>query len=227
MDQGLVMETFRVEAEQFSQAIEGLSDDDWGRPTACEPWRVRDLVGHVRVVIGWLPGMLSAPSPAEADISAAEYYRPGQRFAPEMNAARIALAQDHAAGQASGDALAKDFADLCRHVIELCQAEPDQRTVQTRHGDAMLLSEFLLTRIVEVAIHGLDLAAALGRRPWLTVQAGNAVEELLLGDQGTARIRRLGWDRRAFLRKATGREPISESEALQINGMGIRWLTLG
>jgi uncharacterized protein (TIGR03083 family) len=165
MDQGLVIETFRVEAEQFGQAIAGFTDDDWRRPTACEPWRVRDLVGHVRVVIGWLPGMLSAPSPGEADVSAAEYYRPDQRFAPETNASRIALAQDHAAGQGSGDSLAKDFVDLCVHVVELCQAEPDQRTVQTRHGDAMLMSEFLLTRVVEVAVHGLDLAAAVGRSP--------------------------------------------------------------
>ncbi|WP_323187142.1 hypothetical protein [Streptomyces sp. NBC_00365] len=29
----------------------------------------------------------------------------------------------------------------------------------------MLLSEFLLTRVVEVAVHGLDLADALGREP--------------------------------------------------------------
>jgi hypothetical protein len=31
--------------------------------------------------------------------------------------------------------------------------------VLTRHGDRMLLTEFLRTRVLELAVHGLDLAA--------------------------------------------------------------------
>lgn len=45
-----------------------------------------------------------------ASVSAVEYYRSGDRLAPQANAARIGLAQDHAAGQASGAALAEDYA---------------------------------------------------------------------------------------------------------------------
>ncbi|EFL12981.1 predicted protein [Streptomyces sp. C] len=30
------------------------------------------------------------------------------------------------------------------------------------------VSQFLVTRVVEVAVHGLDLAEGLGRDPWLT-----------------------------------------------------------
>jgi hypothetical protein len=57
-------------------------------------------------------------------------------------------------------------------VDRLCRAEPEGHVVRTRHSDPMLLSEFLLTRVVEVAVHGLDLADALsasrspGRKPW-------------------------------------------------------------
>jgi hypothetical protein len=40
---------------------------------------------------------------------------------------------------------------------------------------------FPLTRVAEVAIHGLDMADALGREPWLTVESGAAVPALLLG----------------------------------------------
>ncbi|OIJ86213.1 hypothetical protein BIV24_27060 [Streptomyces colonosanans] len=91
----------------------------------------------------------------------------------------------------------------------------------------MLLSEFLLTRIVEVAVHGLDLADALGREPWLTSSAGDAVTELLLGAEQTAAVRTLGWSQPHFLRKATGREPLDEEEAAQIEQLSIRWLALG
>lgn len=91
----------------------------------------------------------------------------------------------------------------------------------------MLLSEFLLTRVVEVAVHGLDLADALGREPWLTSSAGDAVLELLLGAEQLAAADELGWSQPHFLRKATGREPLDESETAQIEQLGIRWLALG
>ena len=91
----------------------------------------------------------------------------------------------------------------------------------------MLLSEFLLTRVVEVAVHGLDLADALGREPWLTSQAADLVQDLLLGPDGAAALEKLGWGQLRFLRKATGREPITREEALDVSRLGIRWLTLG
>ncbi|MFI2780192.1 maleylpyruvate isomerase N-terminal domain-containing protein [Streptomyces sp. ALB3] len=37
-------------------------------PTRCAPWTVGDLLGHVCVVIHWLPGMLEASAPGEAGI---------------------------------------------------------------------------------------------------------------------------------------------------------------
>lgn len=227
MTQGHVLEAFRLEAQGLSRTMAGLSEDEWDLPTRCEPWSVRELLGHVRVVVAWLPGMLAAPQPGRAEVSAVEYYRPDGRFAPQTNAARIGLAQDHAAGQASGAALAEDFAATWQQVDRLCRAEPEDRVVRTRHGDAMLLSQFLVTRVVEIAVHGLDVADALGREPWLTPQAGDAVMELLLGPGQVAAARELGWDRPRFLRKATGREPLDVADAAQVERLGIRWLTLG
>ncbi|MFF1601306.1 maleylpyruvate isomerase N-terminal domain-containing protein [Streptomyces mirabilis] len=139
-------------------------------------------------MIAWLPGMLAAPAPTCAEVSAAEYCRPDDRFAPGTNAARIALAQDHAAEQLSGAALADDFNATWQEVDRLCRAEPEGRVVRTRHGDPMLLSEFLLTRVVEVAVHGLDLADVLGCQPWLTAEAADLVQGLLLGPVGAATL---------------------------------------
>ena len=227
MAQDRVLDAFRGEAEQLSRAVTGLSEQDWERPTACTPWRVRDLLGHVRVVIAWLPEMLAAEPPARAEVSATAYYRPDDRFAPDTNATRIRLAQEHAKAQVSGDALVEDFTATWQRVDQLCRAEPPDRVVRTRHGDPMLLTEFLRTRVVEVAVHGLDLAAALDRPPWLTGPAGEVVEDLLVGTAGTVAVRHLGWDRLTFLRKATGREPITTAENEQIDRIGIHWLTLG
>nr|WP_063783366.1 maleylpyruvate isomerase N-terminal domain-containing protein [Streptomyces sp. XY431] len=222
-----VLEAFQLECAAVGDAVAGLSEAEWDLPTRCTPWTVRDLLGHVCVVIDWLPAMLDAPEPGEAEISAVEYYRPDDRFSQRTNGKRIALAQDRAAEPADGAACAEDFAETWRRVDRLCRAQPDGRTVRTRHGDAMLLSEFVLTRVVEVAVHGLDLADALGREAWLTPAAGDAVTELLLGAEQALAADKLEWSRPHFLRKATGREPLTEPEAAQVERLGIRWLALG
>ena len=227
MTQGQVLEAFCVEAEGLSRAVADLSGGEWDRPTRCEPWSVRELLGHVRVVIAWVPDMLATAAPVRAEVSATQYYRPDERFTPQTNAARIGLAQDHVARQGSDAALAEDFTATWQRVVELSRAEREDRVVRTRHGDAMLLSQFLLTRVVEVAVHGLDVADALGREPWLSSQAADVVMELLLGADHGAAARELGWDRPGFLRKATGREPLDAAEVARVERLGIRWLTLG
>ncbi|MEU5216559.1 maleylpyruvate isomerase family mycothiol-dependent enzyme [Streptomyces sp. NPDC020807] len=219
-----VREAFRRECEALGDAMAGVTEAEWALPTRCTPWTVRDLLGHVCVVIDWLPAMLDAPAPGEARISATRYYRPDDRFSPQTNDQRIALAQDRGARPSSSS---EDFGTTWRRADRLCRTQPVGRTVRTRHGDAMLLSEFLLTRVVEVAVHGLDLADALGREAWLTPAAGDSVTELLLGAEHAPAAEQLGWSRARFLRKATGREPLSETEAATVERLGIRWLALG
>lgn len=216
-----VLDTFRGEARALDDALSGLDDAAWERPTRCTPWNVRELFGHVCVAIDRVPAMLAAPAPPAADTSAGEYYRPDERFSADTNSARIAVAQDRAADGAP------DFTAVRQHVERLCRAEPADRVVRTRHGDTMLLTDFLLTRVVELTLHGLDIADALDRAPWLTPAGADAVLGLLLGPGHPKAAAQLGWEPAAFLRKATGRSPLTSAEAAQVDGLGIRWLTLG
>ncbi|KAK1178352.1 maleylpyruvate isomerase N-terminal domain-containing protein [Streptomyces sp. NBS 14/10] len=227
MDQDRVLEAFRLEAGELTKAVAGLSEAEWDRPTRCEPWSVRELLGHVRVVTAWLPLMLGTPAPDSAEVTAVEYYRPDDRFSPQTNTTRIDLARNHAAQCADGAALADGFAATWQQVDRLCRDQPENRVVRTRHGDAMLLSEFLITRVVELAVHGLDVAEALGCEPWLTAEAGTVVRELLLGSGQLAAVRELGWDEPTFLRKATGRAALDVTETARVERLGIQWLTLG
>jgi uncharacterized protein (TIGR03083 family) len=227
MDEDGALEAFRLEARELSRAVAGLNEAEWDQPTRCQPWSVRELLGHVRVVIAWLPQMLEAPAPDRPQVTATQYYRPDDRFSPQGNATRIALARTLAAGHADGASLAADFTATWQKVHRLCRDAADGKVVRTRHGDAMLLSEFLLTRIVEVAVHGLDIADALGRQPWLTAQAEAAVLGLLIGPGHAGRTHELGWDGPTTLRKATGRAALDEAEASRIKKLGLRWITLG
>ena len=217
----------RAEASRLSSELTGLTAADWARPTDCPPWTVADLLGHVVTILAWIPDMLSAPAPPRADVDAAGYYRADDRFSEAGNAARVELARDRAARAGGGPALAASFHRTWRHVLTLCEREPAARVVRTRHGDAMLLSDFLLTRVVEVGVHGLDLAAALNRPPWLTPEAAAALSDLLLPDGGPAALTRLGWDPVTFVRKASGRAALSAADRDRVEASGLRWLALG
>lgn len=96
------------------------------------------------------------------------------------------------------------------------------RVVRTRHGDAMALAEFLVTRVVEVGVHGLDLAAALGREPWLTPAAAEVATALLTGGRDVPA--ELGWDRLTLVGRTTGRVPLTDRERAVLDAAGVRRL---
>jgi uncharacterized protein (TIGR03083 family) len=213
---------FRDECARLGAVLRTLDAPDLDRPTGCPPWTVRELLAHVRTGAGRLPGMLAAPAPPRAEVDAAGYFG-AAKFTPEVDAARVAAARREAVDLPTGAALAADFDRVWRATDAAVAGYPPERVVRTRHGDPMTLADFLLTRVVEVAVHGLDLAAALGRTPWLTPTAAEAVAELLTG--GRAVPAELGWDRLTLVSRVTGRSPLTDRERAAAGAAGFRWLS--
>ncbi|MFJ5927055.1 maleylpyruvate isomerase N-terminal domain-containing protein [Kitasatospora sp. NPDC092948] len=225
MQKKLVEQAFRAEAGALGAALAGLGAGDRSRATRCEPWTVVELLAHVRVAVGRVEAMLAAPEPGRAEVTAVGYYRPDERFDAATNEARIALARDTAEDDTEAVAA---FGRTWQDVAARFEAEAGTRVVRTRHGDPMLLTEFMITRVVELAVHGLDLADALDRPAWLTDEASDVLESLLLKDADGPSVRTaLGWDRATFLRKATGRAELDTAEQAEVARAGITWLTLG
>jgi uncharacterized protein (TIGR03083 family) len=204
-----VSAAFRAEAHALAAVLAGLPDRAWARPTRCAPWLVRDVVGHLVVTLARLPGMLSAPAPDAADTSATGYYQPGDRYSEQANADRVRTAQDRVGDPAE---LVRELSVTARAVDEAYRGSPPGRLVRTRHGDAMLLSDFLVTRVVELAVHGLDIADALDLPPWLTPAAASLLPPSLLGPDWHT----LGWEPVTLLRKATGRAALAPEESFRL-----------
>ncbi|WP_211489882.1 maleylpyruvate isomerase N-terminal domain-containing protein [Georgenia thermotolerans] len=177
----------RAEAAALVAALRQVPDGAWSRPTRCAPWDVRGLLGHVHVVLGWLPPMLDDAAPPSPAVTAAGYYRPDGRFAPATNARRVALGRDRAREHPSPAHQLAAFDAHVAAVVARCLREPADRVVRTRHGDAMLVADFLTTRVLEVAVHGLDLADALAVEPWLTDDAAAHLRPLWLDDPAVRR----------------------------------------
>jgi uncharacterized protein (TIGR03083 family) len=224
----MILEAFGAESQRLSEVAAGADDAAFARPSPCAPWTVAELIYHVRMTMGRLPGMLTAPAPAGSGlVPAAAYYRADQRFSAATNADRIRSAQLGAAALPGAAARARDFAQARQQAWALLQAEPAGRVVQTRHGDRMLLTEFLRTRILELAVHGLDLAAALERQPWMTTPAANVTQDLIVSSAAATTLRaETGWDQVTLIAKLTGRRPVTTAETQLIQHTGIRWLAL-
>ncbi|MCD0445154.1 maleylpyruvate isomerase N-terminal domain-containing protein [Glycomyces sp. A-F 0318] len=214
-----------AESARLAAVLDGLAPADWARPTRCDPWDAAALAAHVTMTTERLDAMLDAPEPAAATVDAAAYYRPDERFSPRTNAIRVDSATE--AARAGGPAVAAAFAAAWRRVADRCAAEPLGRRVTTRHGDPMTLADFLTTRVVEVCVHGIDLADALDRPRWATPEAAAVVTGLLLGAGHGDALAALGLAPVAFIAKATGREPFTGAERALAEDRGLTWLALG
>lgn len=206
----------RTESARLGAVMAGLTERDWARPTRCEPWDAAALAAHITITLERLGPMLAAEAPAAAKVDAAGYYTRDRRFSPDVDARRLDDATE--AARAGGPAVADRFARTWQTAVASCaQAGPD-RLVTTRHGDPMTLADFTLTRVVEVAVHGIDLADATGIPRWTTGPAAASVADFLCGGPGKAAA--LGWDPVDLIAKATGRDEASGPERARLAEAG-------
>jgi uncharacterized protein (TIGR03083 family) len=207
-----VLRAVEIEGERLVAAMLDLGDEDFERPTRCDPWSTRELLAHVLVACRRLPSMLREPEPARPETSAWEYFR-NDRLGGAPDQDRIEAAREFAAAFASGQGIVRSLAAAVRDLVSLARSEPPERVVRTRWGDAMLLTEYLETRVLELAVHGLDLATAVGRRPWLSEEGALVTAQVLTERISSDELREVAWDRLTLIEKATGRAPLTDSEA--------------
>jgi uncharacterized protein (TIGR03083 family) len=134
--------------------VAGLDEARLDLPTRLGGWRVRELVVHLAGALDALPRFLAAPDdgrPASTVADWAAGTRAGATVIEEDAFARAASAGDprEVFARAAAAALAVVDADLT----------PEQRIVHRR--GAMLLDDYLVTRLVETVVHADDLADAL------------------------------------------------------------------
>jgi len=227
--QTAVSAALAAEAATLQDVVSGLTEIDLNRVSPCPPWTVGELLCHVLMGTERIRQALGQPADDSGPlITTAEYYRPDKRFSAATNAARIETARTLAARFREPGTLAAELHRRCRESIELLTTAPADAAIRTRHGDRMLLTDFATTRVVELAVHGLDLSLGLGRRPWMTGAAADVLGDLILPDgRGDEFCRRLNCDRVGLVARLTGRAPLAAAEAQLLASAGVVWLTLG
>jgi uncharacterized protein (TIGR03083 family) len=207
-----VVDVLAEDCRRVSELLLGLREADFGLPTRCRPWDVKELAAHLWRSLFRIPVALAAEPPESADTDSVSYWR---SYDPPTDAPAIA---DHARAtareHATGHALAISFDELMRDAIERARREEPGRLVKVWWGPRLRLDEFLTTRVVEVVVHGLDLTDAVRHRAVATerglAMVGGTLEALL-GRAAPAR-----WSAIELVEKGTGRVALDETDAVEL-----------
>jgi uncharacterized protein (TIGR03083 family) len=197
------VDVLAAECRALAAAVLPLGDEDFARQTRCPPWDVKALLAHVWRGVDRIMVYTAEPAPERVDSDAVAYFRRG--YDPVAEAPDVAARALEVSGLfATGADLARDFAERSRRTADAARSLPPQRFVRT-FGPCLRLDEYVCTRVLEVAVHGLDIADALGRDPWLTPGAAGLVRSMLVAMLGAEPPEALGWDDAAFFEAGTGR----------------------
>ncbi|WP_407989113.1 sterol carrier family protein [Kitasatospora sp. CMC57] len=131
------------------------------RPTRLGDWNLRQLIAHLGFCLDWLPRHLEQPVPDGAPLSLVQWVGVTRTAAAAIDAA----VQEHAEGAFAGSPaeVAEEFdraCDLLLATLERPEVVDPARRFVIRFGP-ILLTDFLVTRLVETVVHADDLAAAL------------------------------------------------------------------
>ena len=171
-------------------------------PVALGDWTVRELVAHLGLGIG-LSRYVTAAPPGAVPLSLGDYVRAYPPAAEQISAMTRELSTT------LGEDLVGGFRRTAAESFAALDATPGN-VLQARRGP-IARDDYLLTRLLELVVHGDDLQRALDRADApLLPEAVAAVDDALAAayqerSGGAPRSRGLAW-----LRLATGRVPADD-----------------
>ena len=174
-----------------------LSEQDWRRPTRCEPWQVAQLFAHHSS----FPVVLASPATTKDQtptVSAADVLRGFNAPGGEAHTMASAVAERAAAVSAKHPPaeLVERFAVTGpRAIAALRAANPDQPVPWV--DNVVPLAEVVRIAVLEATVHLLDLRRALGQPP--SVPDGALRESARLLAEIAPAVE--------FIESATGRAP--------------------
>jgi uncharacterized protein (TIGR03083 family) len=199
------------ETQALSAVLHELGQLDLTYPTCCRPWTVQELVVHIAT-------SLRIPAPAPVGLqdqprTAADYYRRAERNSESYrrhDIARVILLTQTVVVETP---VVQWFDEAVRKAIgALSRRSLDELVVVPGVG-AMRLAEWVITCVISVAAHGLDVAMTLERPAWTTPAALEVMHPVFVEILGVQLPEALGWDDETMLASATGRRVLTVDEA--------------
>lgn len=198
-----VRSAFAEAAAAFAETIARVPTGAWDGPGLGQ-WTVRDLAGHASRALSTVETYLGASvgtGPVELG-HAIDYFAVLADAYADPDAV---VARGRDAGQALGPEPATTVARLAQRVMDLVDAAGDDTPVPTPAG-VMRLVDYLPSRVFELTVHRLDVAAATGTDNDLRTEGLSAATEIT--SVIAAALAARGPQPAAVLLALTGRRPL-------------------
>jgi uncharacterized protein (TIGR03083 family) len=152
----MIREAYESAAGLFVNTVAQVDPTQWEQP-GLGVWTVRDLVGHTSRALLTVELYLAKPAAQREVVRPVDYFLCAQAglAAPASVAAR-----GREAGVALGPKPIAAVRDIAARVLAQVQTASDEALLSTPVG-GMRLIDYLPSRIFELAVHTLDIAAAL------------------------------------------------------------------
>ena len=144
----------RAQAEAIRTVVGGLDDAQLALPTRLDSWTVRELVAHLATALDALPRFLAASDDGQPVTTIADW-------ASGTAGAADAVGEDALERAAAGGDVRQALAQAVEEARAVLDADHGPATRVTHRRGAMLLDDYLVTRLVETVVHADDLADAI------------------------------------------------------------------
>jgi len=148
--------TYLSAVKSFAQLVDHIRPGQWDRP-ALGVWDLRSLVGHASRALITVITYMDAPAEREDIATPQQYYALANNVAAANPTSVVDRGRD--AGKDLGSSPATTVAALADEVANKLAASAN-RLIAVIGGQGMWLHSYLPTRTFELAVHGLDIAAA-------------------------------------------------------------------
>jgi uncharacterized protein (TIGR03083 family) len=151
--------TFASAATSFAALVRAIPESAWDGPGLGD-WDLRALVGHASRSLITVSTYLQTTADREDVGTPAEYYARIREYASSAGAEAVIERGRQAGRDLGGDPAATVDALVHRVLGDLESA--DDPLIEVIGGLGIRLSNYLPTRVFELAVHGLDIARAAG-----------------------------------------------------------------
>lgn len=146
------------EAGRLGSHLAGMKPESWSQDSACQGWKVGDVVAHLSIAAGtWAASLTRAAAGDSEPPQGQSFLGPGQRGSEIIADAAITHFQD------KGQELLKEFTegyDNLAKVMSSLRPEDWEKPCFHRRGK-MPVRQFVALRVQELAVHGWDIRAGL------------------------------------------------------------------
>ncbi|MFF7978691.1 maleylpyruvate isomerase N-terminal domain-containing protein [Streptomyces sp. NPDC007901] len=209
------MDLFSQAWTALRTAVAGLPDEDFGRPSGCTGWLVRDLVCHLVIDAQDVLITLATPAEAEPTRTAVTYWEVS-RERPTGEDPLDALTVRLAAAYEDPGLLKFHLDDVGSAAGRAARLADPAARVGTR-DQVLTVADYLSAYVLEWTLHHLDLVAHLPsapRPPAQTLAAARAMLEEIAGAAFPASLS----DPDALL-TGTGRRAPTDAEKAALGGL--------